>query len=176
MGQIDATAGRPRPAARHLLLPQPGQRGLGPARGGRRRPHVRADHRPGPALGDRTHRLRLRGPGAHRPDPQPARAVRNAGRHAAPRPARAPGGRPAQALRPGHGRCVLADRVVLTGLGYWTAAEVFLGLLAGAALLESAFGICLGCKTFAVLMRAGVVPEEVCERCNDIWATHGASA
>ena len=23
-----------------------------------------------------------------------------------------------------------------------------------------------------VLMRAGVVPEEVCERCNDIWATH----
>jgi hypothetical protein len=66
--------------------------------------------------------------------------------------------------------------LVLTGLGYWTAAEVFLGLLAGAALLESAFGICLGCKTFAVLMRAGVMPDEVCERCNDIWATHGASA
>jgi hypothetical protein len=66
--------------------------------------------------------------------------------------------------------------LVLTGLGFWTAAEVFLGLLAGAALLESAFGICLGCKAFAVLMRAGVVPEEVCERCNDIWATHGATA
>ena len=66
--------------------------------------------------------------------------------------------------------------LILTGLGSWTAAEVFLGLLAGAALLESAFGICLGCKAFAVLMRVGVVPEEVCERCNDIWGTHPAAA
>ena len=81
-----------------------------------------------------------------------------------------------QALRAGHRRRLLRDRAVLTGLGCWTAAEVFLGLLAGAALLESAFGLCLGCKAFAVLMRAGVVPEEVCERCNDIWATHGAAA
>ena len=64
----------------------------------------------------------------------------------------------------------------VTGLGYWTAAEVVLGLLAGAALLESAFGLCLGCKAFAVLMRAGVVPEDVCERCNDIWATSGRAA
>jgi hypothetical protein len=37
-------------------------------------------------------------------------------------------------------------------------------------------GLCLGCKAFAVLMRAGVVPEDVCERCNDIWATHSATA
>jgi len=37
-------------------------------------------------------------------------------------------------------------------------------------------GLCLGCRAFAVLMRVGVVPEEVCERCNDIWATHGAAA
>ncbi len=62
---------------------------------------------------------------------------------------------------------------VLTGLGYWTAAEVMLGLLATAALLESALGLCLGCKVFGVLMHAGVVPEEVCERCNNIW---GAAA
>ena len=27
-----------------------------------------------------------------------------------------------------------------------------------------------------LLMRAGVVPAEVCERCNDIWATRGAAA
>jgi hypothetical protein len=66
--------------------------------------------------------------------------------------------------------------LALTGLGFWTAAAVVLGLLATAAILESAFGLCLGCKAFAVLMRAGVVPEEVCERCNDIWAPHGASA
>ena len=61
--------------------------------------------------------------------------------------------------------------LVLTGLGYWTAAEAVLALLASAAFLESALGLCLGCKAFAVLMRMGVVPEEVCERCNDIWAT-----
>jgi hypothetical protein len=45
-----------------------------------------------------------------------------------------------------------------------------------AATLESAFGICLGCMTFGALMRAGVVPEEVCERCNDIWATRPGAA
>jgi hypothetical protein len=65
--------------------------------------------------------------------------------------------------------------LILAGLGWWTAAEVYLGLLAAAAFLESALGLCLGCKAFAVLMRVGVVPEEVCERCNDIWAPHGAT-
>ena len=66
--------------------------------------------------------------------------------------------------------------LVLTVLGYWTAAEVVLGLLASAALLESALGLCLGCKAFAVSMRVGVVPEEVCERCNNIWAQGGGAA
>jgi hypothetical protein len=61
--------------------------------------------------------------------------------------------------------------VILTGLGYWTGAEVMLGLLTAAAILESVFAICLGCKVFAVLMRIGIVPEEVCESCNNIWAT-----
>jgi hypothetical protein len=46
-----------------------------------------------------------------------------------------------------------------------------LALLGCAAFLESAFGICLGCMTFGLLIRAGVVPEEVCARCNDIWST-----
>ncbi len=51
-----------------------------------------------------------------------------------------------------------------------TAAYVVLGALVVAAILESAFGICLGCRAFALLMRAGVIPAEVCESCNDIWA------
>ena len=88
------------------------------------------------------------------------------------RPVAGPPKRFAQAI----GVAFSVSALVLTGLGYWTAAEVVLGLLAGAALLESALGLCLGCKTFAVLMRAGVVPEDVCERCNDIWAAHGAAA
>jgi hypothetical protein len=61
--------------------------------------------------------------------------------------------------------------LTLTALGYWGAAQIVLGLLATAAVLESVFGLCLGCKAFALLMRLGVVPREVCERCNDIWAS-----
>ena len=51
----------------------------------------------------------------------------------------------------------------------WGAAQVVLGMLAGAAFLEAAFAFCLGCKVFALLMRTGVIPAEVCERCDDLW-------
>jgi hypothetical protein len=51
-----------------------------------------------------------------------------------------------------------------------TAAWIVTGVLAAAAFLESAFGLCLGCRTFAVLMRVGLVPEETCERCANIGA------
>jgi len=60
--------------------------------------------------------------------------------------------------------------VLALGFGLTTAAYVLLGLLVIAATLESVFGLCLGCRAFAVLMRLGVIPEEVCERCNNIWA------
>ena len=50
------------------------------------------------------------------------------------------------------------------------AAYALLGLLVVAATLESVFGICLGCRAFARLMRASVIPPEVCASCNDIWA------
>ncbi len=50
------------------------------------------------------------------------------------------------------------------------AAYAVLGALVTAAVLESVFGVCLGCRAFALLMRAGVIPAEVCESCNDIWA------
>ena len=43
-----------------------------------------------------------------------------------------------------------------------------IAMLAGAAFLEAAFGFCLGCKIFAVLIRAGIVSETVCEECNDL--------
>jgi len=90
----------------------------------------------------------------------------------APRPVAGPPKRFAQ----GMGVAFSLTALVLTVLGYWTAAEVVLGLLVVAATLESVFAICLGCITFGLLMRAGIVPEEVCERCNDIWATpHGAA-
>jgi hypothetical protein len=53
----------------------------------------------------------------------------------------------------------------------WGAAQVVLGLLAVAAFLEAALGLCLGCKVFALLMRTGLIPAEVCERCADLWGS-----
>lgn len=83
---------------------------------------------------------------------------------------------PPKRFAQGVGAAFSLSALILTGLGYWTAAQVVLGLLVTAATLEAAFGICLGCMTFGALMRAGVVPEDVCERCNDIWATSGGAA
>jgi hypothetical protein len=37
-----------------------------------------------------------------------------------------------------------------------------------AATLEAALGFCLGCKVFAVLMRLGLIPDDVCAECNDL--------
>jgi hypothetical protein len=56
------------------------------------------------------------------------------------------------------------------GFGETTVAYVLVALIIVAAVLESVFALCLGCKIFAVLMRLGIIPEEVCERCNNIWA------
>jgi Domain of unknown function (DUF4395) len=63
---------------------------------------------------------------------------------------------------------------VLVLLGYRTAGWVVLGLLVAAASLEAFAGFCLGCRAFALLMKAGVVPEEVCERCNNLGAREAA--
>lgn len=53
-------------------------------------------------------------------------------------------------------------------LGMPGPARVVAGLLMAAAVLESVFAYCLGCKIFSALMRLGVIPEAVCEDCADI--------
>jgi Domain of unknown function (DUF4395) len=77
---------------------------------------------------------------------------------------------PPKRFAQGIGAAFSLTALLLTALDFWTAAAVVLGLLATAAFLESAFGVCLGCTAFAMLMRRGIVPAEVCERCNNIWA------
>lgn len=62
----------------------------------------------------------------------------------------------------------LAAAVLALGFDLSTAAYVLLALLIAAATLESVFGVCLGCQLFALLMRAGAIPPEVCERCANI--------
>ena len=60
--------------------------------------------------------------------------------------------------------------------GRHRAAKLVLGALTVAASLEAFFGYCVGCKMFALGMRAGVVPEDLCQECNDIWARHPVGA
>ena len=62
--------------------------------------------------------------------------------------------------------------VLWFGAGLHTAALVVTGLLMGAAFLESAFGLCLGCIAFGALMKTGVVPSEICEACADVTLRH----
>ena len=66
--------------------------------------------------------------------------------------------------------------VLALGFGQTTIAYAVLGALIVAATLESVFAICLGCKMFAVLMRVGLIPEEVCAECNNIWSRVPAPA
>jgi hypothetical protein len=68
-----------------------------------------------------------------------------------------------------------AAAVLALGLGADTAADVLTGMLVVAATLESVFALCLGCQVFALLMRAGLIPAETCERCANIWAAPGAT-
>jgi hypothetical protein len=56
--------------------------------------------------------------------------------------------------------------VLALGFDERFVVQLLLACMIVAATLESVFAICLGCKAFAVLMRLGLVPDEVCERCN----------
>jgi hypothetical protein len=80
----------------------------------------------------------------------------------APRPVPGPPKRFAQAMG---ATFSLTAALLALGFGATGAAYVVLALLVGAATLESVFGFCIGCRVFALLMRAGVIPESVCERC-----------
>jgi hypothetical protein len=47
-------------------------------------------------------------------------------------------------------------------------SRVLISFIVVAASLEAFVGFCLGCWIFARLMRAGVIPEAVCEACADL--------
>jgi hypothetical protein len=60
--------------------------------------------------------------------------------------------------------------ILALGFGLRGAAYILMGLLVVAASLEAFAGYCLGCRVFALLMRAGIIPESVCEECADLWS------
>jgi hypothetical protein len=66
-----------------------------------------------------------------------------------------------------------AVMTVSAALAWWAGAPALTfaltGLIVAAATLESVFACCIGCRVFAALMRAGIIPPDVCEACNDLW-------
>jgi len=78
---------------------------------------------------------------------------------------------PAKRFAQGVGAAFSITAVVLAlGFGLDAAAFALVGVVGVFAFLEAAFGLCVGCKVFALLIRTGVVPESVCLACADIWA------
>jgi hypothetical protein len=75
---------------------------------------------------------------------------------------------PPKRFAQGIGVAFSGTALVLALTHHWFGAQIALGLLIVAASLEAFVGYCLGCKAFGILMRLGVIPESVCEECNNV--------
>jgi hypothetical protein len=73
------------------------------------------------------------------------------------------------------GAAITTAAAVAFALGADGVVTVLLALLVAAATLESVFAFCVGCQIFGLLMRAGVIPEEICAECSDIWSRRAAA-
>lgn len=82
--------------------------------------------------------------------------------HAKPVPG--PPKRFAQAM----GATMSVAAVALFFAGVPMASWVLVAAVGAAATAESVLGFCVGCTIFGWLMRAGLVPESVCESCNNL--------
>ena len=65
----------------------------------------------------------------------------------------------------GMGAAMSTAAVVGWATGHLGASWAFVAMILGAATLEAAFALCLGCKVFALLVRVGALPPAVCEAC-----------
>ena len=83
---------------------------------------------------------------------------------------------PPKRFAQGMGAAMTSVATILWLTGSTTAAGVLVVLLLVAATLESVFAICLGCHVFALLMRAGLIPDAVCAECADIRLARGRRA
>jgi hypothetical protein len=82
---------------------------------------------------------------------------------------------PPKRLAQGIGLATSGTSLVLAATGRKKAAYRVLACLLGAAGLEAFFGFCVACRLFPVLMRIGLIPEDVCRECADIWAANKGS-
>src|SRR6478752_6080610 len=65
-------------------------------------------------------------------------------------------------------RVLFGPRISPLAAGLAPAAWILLAVLIVAASLEAFAGFCLGCAIFGLLQRRGLIPEDVCEACNNI--------
>ncbi len=86
-----------------------------------------------------------------------------------PKEASGPPKRFAQAM----GAVMTGAGAILALAGAEGAATALAVLLVVAAALEAFLAFCIGCKVFGLLMRAGLVPDDVCAECADIWSRPG---
>jgi hypothetical protein len=75
---------------------------------------------------------------------------------------------PPKRFAQGIGAAVSTAAAVLFLAGLAPAAWVLLAVLIIAASLEAFAAYCLGCTIFGFLQRRGMIPEDVCEACNNI--------
>ncbi|HEV3313155.1 MAG TPA: DUF4395 domain-containing protein [Chloroflexota bacterium] len=66
------------------------------------------------------------------------------------------------------GACLTGAALVLGLAGASVAAAAVLSVVVVFAALESLAGFCAGCTGFILLMRAGLIPEAVCEECANL--------
>jgi hypothetical protein len=64
--------------------------------------------------------------------------------------------------------------IALVGHDHTVADVLLVGMIAAAG-LESIFAFCVGCRLFALLMRAGLIPESVCLECADVGVRRAAA-
>jgi len=82
---------------------------------------------------------------------------------------------PPKRFAQGIGATLTVAALVAWLAGASVLAVVLVGLVVVAATLESVFALCLGCRIFALLMRVGIIPPEVCVACGDLSARLAAA-
>jgi hypothetical protein len=75
---------------------------------------------------------------------------------------------PPKRFAQGIGTAVSTAALILFAAGAVPAAWIVLTVLIAAASLEAFAGFCLGCVIFGFLQRRGLIPEDVCEACNNL--------
>lgn len=78
---------------------------------------------------------------------------------------------PPKRLAQGMGLALSGTALALNyGFGRKRLAYGVLSVLLAAASLEAFFGFCVACRMFPLLIMAGLVPDDACESCANIWA------